>query len=99
MWHELIQWLEKIQHPCTFKKYMGFPCPGCGFQSAFIELLKGNLWESIQLYPALLPIIGTIISFFIQLKVNSKTGSVIVKTLFFLSIFLILGNYFKHFIA
>lgn len=93
MWQEFIQWLEKLQIPCTFQKHWGVCCPGCGFQSALIELLKGNIWESIQTYPALIPIITTILLFFIHLKFNSKLTSVSLKSSFFLSIILILSNY------
>ncbi len=32
----------------------------CGFQRALIELLKGNLWESIVIFPALIPLIITL---------------------------------------
>ncbi len=36
-------------------------CPGCGLQRSFIALLKGELFNSLQLYPALLPILGLIL--------------------------------------
>ncbi|WP_054716100.1 DUF2752 domain-containing protein [Marinifilum fragile] len=93
MWQEFIRWIEQMQFPCVFKKHMGIACPGCGFQSAVIELLKGNIWESIQTYPALVPIITTILLFFIHLKFNSKLTAVTLKSSFFLSITLILSNY------
>lgn len=93
MWYKFIQWLEKLQFPCAFKKHMGTSCPGCGFQSALLELLKGNIWESIQTYPALIPILVTILLFFIKLKINSKPISIALKSSFFLSIILILSNY------
>ena len=93
MWLYFIQWFEKLQLPCTFKKYMGICCPGCGFQSSFIELLRGNILESIKIYPALLPILITILSFFVQLKLNTKFGALIVKSFFYLSLALILINF------
>ena len=93
MWQQFIHWIEQLQFPCTFNKYMGISCPGCGFQSALIELLKGNILESIKVYPALLPILITITSFFIQLKMNTKFGATIVKISFYVSLSLILINY------
>ncbi|RKD96983.1 DUF2752 domain-containing protein [Marinifilum flexuosum] len=93
MWYKFIQWLEKLQFPCTFKKHMGISCPGCGFQSALIELLKGNICESILIYPALIPILVTILLFFIKLKISSKLISITLRSSFFLSIILILSNY------
>ncbi|WP_421920373.1 DUF2752 domain-containing protein [Marinifilum sp.] len=94
MWQKLINWLEQIQFQCTFKKYFGISCPGCGFQSALVELLRGNIWESVKIYPALLPILITLVSFFIQLKVQSKSLVTIMKLSFYLSLILIFGNYF-----
>lgn len=41
--------------PCLFKTYFGFDCPGCGAQRSVYALLKGNLLESLALYPALIP--------------------------------------------
>lgn len=99
MWQNFIQWIEQLQFPCTFKKYMGICCPGCGFQSAFIELLRGNILESITIYPALIPMLITILSFFIQLKLNTKLGAIIVKSFFYFSLALILLNYFYKLIS
>ncbi len=53
--------LEKLQTPCHWKKLFGLECPGCGIQRAIIELLKGNIWESILIFPALLPLIASLI--------------------------------------
>ncbi|PXY01591.1 DUF2752 domain-containing protein [Marinifilum breve] len=93
MWQQFIQWLEHLRIPCSFQKYWGVCCPGCGFQSALIELLKGNIWKSIQIYPALIPILITILLFFMNLRINSKPISISLKSSFFLSIILILSNY------
>jgi hypothetical protein len=45
--------------PCAYKSIFGIDCPGCGFQRAFIALLKGNIGESLHLYPAVIPILIT----------------------------------------
>ncbi|WP_425593915.1 DUF2752 domain-containing protein [Marinifilum flexuosum] len=93
MWLQFIHWLEHLQIPCSFQKYWRTCCPGCGFQSALIELLKGNICESILIYPALIPILVTILLFFIKLKISSKLISITLRSSFFLSIILILSNY------
>ena len=36
-------------------------CPGCGIQRSFIALLRGELWNSLQFYPALLPMLGLLL--------------------------------------
>lgn len=53
----IIKFLEKNQKPCLIKKHFDFDCPGCGMQTSFIELLKGNFVDSFITYPALIPII------------------------------------------
>jgi len=37
------------------KKYFGIDCPGCGLQRSFVSLLRGDLQESLALYPGLIP--------------------------------------------
>lgn len=46
--------------PCQYKQIFDISCPMCGFQRSFIELLKGNFYESFTIYPAMLPIIITV---------------------------------------
>ena len=43
--------------PCIFKSLFGYECPGCGIQRSFILLIKGQLQESLEMYPALIPLI------------------------------------------
>ncbi|MDB5018649.1 MAG: hypothetical protein JWQ84_3481 [Mucilaginibacter sp.] len=54
---EVINWLEKHMLPCAYKSIFGIDCPGCGFQRSFIALLKGDLRESLLLYPATIPVL------------------------------------------
>jgi len=80
----LIHWLENHLLACPYKATTGIDCPGCGMQRAFIELLKGNLTESIHLYPALIPILITLTITFLHLFFKFKNGAVILKySLFF----------------
>jgi len=50
------QWLQNHLLTCPFKKLTGFDCPGCGFQRSIIALLQGDLFKSLALYPATIPI-------------------------------------------
>lgn len=98
MWQDLIQWLEKHQMPCQYKEYLGMPCPGCGIQSAFIALLKGEWRESIALFPALIPL-GLMLGFLVlHLFIGFRNGGVFLKILFIFNVALIVLHYFSHFI-
>lgn len=56
---KLTHWLQNHLLPCPLKYLTGIDCPGCGFQRSVIALLKGNLKESLHLYPAAVPFIFT----------------------------------------
>lgn len=71
----VIHWLEQHMLPCFFKSLFNFDCPGCGLQRSFLLLLKGNIYDSIKMYPALLPIFFFILFLLINKKVQFlKTG-------------------------
>ena len=90
---KLIQWLTENQMPCFFKKYIDIRCPGCGLQTALIELLKGNIFESIIIYPALIPMLFLIFFLLLHLIFKFKKGALILKITFILSSILIVSNY------
>jgi len=94
MWRKIINWLENRSLSCSFQKYFGIECPGCGFQSSLVALLKGEFSESILLYPALLPMLSFIAMLLLHLKFKFSWGAIALRLLFLLSIILILGNYF-----
>lgn len=89
----VIEWLEQHQAPCSWKEHFGVECPGCGMQRAFIELLKGNIWDSMCLYPALIPLMVLLIYTFLHLLINFRKGALIIKILFIFTVFLM----FIHF--
>ncbi len=68
-------------------------CPGCGMQRAIIELLKGNIWESILLYPALLPTIFLFIFLILHLIFKFKKGALILKISFIFTVSIIIINF------
>jgi len=47
--------------PCPSKTFLGLECPGCGLQRSFLALVKGQVLESIKLYPALIPLLITLV--------------------------------------
>jgi len=49
--------MEAYLIPCLFLKFTGIPCPGCGGQRALIQLIKGNLSEAFEFYPAIFPLV------------------------------------------
>ena len=68
-----LAWLEEHQLPCLLKGVFGIECPGCGFQTAVLLLLKGELWESVKTYPGLIPLavfVGLAIAHFMGVKKN-----------------------------
>ncbi|RZT93316.1 uncharacterized protein DUF2752 [Ancylomarina subtilis] len=93
MWQKLIHWLETNSLPCHFYQNYQIECPGCGLQSALILLLKGNFIDSIQTYPALLPIILLGISLVIHIKFRSKWTIKSNRILSSLTLILILYNF------
>jgi hypothetical protein len=82
MMQRVIRWLETHQVECAWKKYVGIDCPGCGIQSAFISLLKGDLVESITTFPALIPMLIMLLLLSVHLLFKLPKGAFILKFLF-----------------
>ena len=89
----VIEWLESHLRTCSFKEIFGIDCPGCGLQRSFIELLKGNIMESISLYPALSPILFMFLFLFLHLVLKFRNGAHILKIMFIANISLISLHY------
>ena len=93
-----LEWLEHHLLPCPIKHFFGIECPGCGMQRSIIELLKGNLWESITLYPPLIPLIILMILLAINIKINSETMLKVLKYFYILTLSIIFINYILKFV-
>jgi len=78
----IIDWLESHTIPCMYKKFLGIECPGCGIQTALIELLKGNVLESIRTFPALLPTIFLVFFLILHLIFKFRKGAFVLKISF-----------------
>lgn len=79
--------------PCFFKSIFGIECLGCGSQRAMILLLKGELFDSFKMYPALIPFIFCITFTAIHLKYNFKQGPRVIVASFVISTAIMIGNY------
>lgn len=78
----LVEWLEKHQSPCLYKKFLGIECPGCGLQTSFIHLLKGEITDSFLAFPALIPMMVMILYLIVFLIFKFKNGPLLLKILF-----------------
>ena len=89
----ITSWLEAHQLPCMFKAVTHFDCPGCGLQRSFILLIKGDVWGSFFVYPALLPIILLFTFLILQVTAKIKNGAVILKFAYIFCAGIILVSY------
>lgn len=93
---KLISWLEAHQLPCFYKHFLGLECIGCGMQTAFILLLKGEFIESLKTYPALLPIVFLIAFLILHLIFKFKYGASILKYTFIFTVAIMVVSYVIH---
>ncbi|MFO0355522.1 MAG: DUF2752 domain-containing protein [Sphingobacteriaceae bacterium] len=89
----MIEWLEAHMAPCVFVKYFHIECPGCGTQRAFVALLKGEVWQSIKLYPALIPFLMTLLLLVSQLLFKFRSGAFYVMYAFIVSAAIMMISY------
>jgi len=94
-----IHWLETHQLACPWKTYFGIECPGCGAQSAVIELLKGHFFQCIKMFPALLPMILILIFLGIHLIFKFPKGALILKILFIFTTSIMIISYLLKFVT
>ncbi|HWZ15375.1 MAG TPA: DUF2752 domain-containing protein [Mucilaginibacter sp.] len=89
-----VSWLQNHLLPCPFKYITGIECPGCGFQRSVIALIQGKLHQSLQLYPAAIPLLIFFTYGFADKRFNLDTPeNTIKKTVSVLMGIMVLGNY------
>jgi len=93
MFERLANWLSGHMIPCLFKQVFGIDCPTCGMQRAFVELIKGNLYQSLSYHWALLPTITLALFLAIHLRYKLSFGTLVIKILFTVDIVAIALNY------
>jgi len=87
------QWLETHQLPCPVKYYLHIDCPGCGLQSSFIELTRGNFLASFRLHPVTVPLILFVIFSVLHLIYKFRKGNLIVVYSYIFIALIVLINY------
>ena len=78
---------------CLMKLSTGLDCPGCGMQRSFVALLKGNVMESFLLYPALVPVLLTLLLTAIHLKFRLRNGAAYVKYSYIFTVTVVMVSY------
>lgn len=78
---------------CPSKFFMHIDCPGCGLQRSYISLLKGDVAESLRLYPAAIPIMFLIGFLLLHLRYKFKMGANILTVLYIFCAIIIAVHY------
>lgn len=91
--HEIVTWLENHMLPCFYKQFTGINCPGCGMQRSFVELLRGNIYASLSLYPALPFVFLTLFLTAAHLVFKFKHGAAAIKYSFIVTTSIVMVSY------
>ncbi len=57
----ILQWASEHLLPCFYKQVFGISCPLCGCQRSVILLCEGRFWDSMKMFPPLLPLTITLL--------------------------------------
>lgn len=94
MWNELADFFEKHQAPCLIKSLTGHECPGCGSQRALILLMRGDFWGSLHAWPALLPLLITVLFILIHFVFRFRRGGQIILFMLVFAMIVATINFF-----
>jgi hypothetical protein len=84
---------EEYLLPCLNKKLFGVECLGCGFQRAFLFLIKGNFVEAFKMYPAIYSLLFIGIFALLHWKYKFKKGRKIIIALAVINLVIIVVSY------
>ena len=93
MLHKFSEWIDAHAGTCLYKGYLGIQCPGCGMQRSFSALLRGEVKESLILFPALIPLIITLFFLILHIRFSFKYGAKILLFLYITNTFIIAIHY------
>lgn len=91
-----MSWIDWIEHhllPCPSKSLMGMDCPGCGMQRSLMHLLRGEFVASFKMYPALLPILFTLVLLVLHLKYKFRKGAITLQYAYIFSALVVVTSY------
>ena len=57
----MMHWASTHLLPCFYKQVFGISCPLCGSQRSVILLCEGQFWDSMKMFPPLLPLAITLL--------------------------------------
>ena len=78
---------------CSFHEHTQLACPGCGLQRALFALLKGELIDSILLFPALIPLLVMFSFLGVHLVFKLRHGALALKIMYIANVSIILVNF------
>lgn len=78
---------------CHWKSTLGVECPGCGFQRSIDLLFQGDVMGSIEMYPASIPLLFTLLFTCIHLFLKLKSGPKIIVASFSITAVLVVANF------
>ena len=79
--------------PCSWKESFGVECLTCGAQRSFLDLVSGEMYNSMAAFPALIPLLILGLLLPVHLVFKLKYGARLILVFFVISVVLILGNY------
>lgn len=89
----MLDWLEQHLLSCPIKSFYGIDCPGCGLQRSILLLLRGDVWASIQMYPATIPMISVLLIYLLHLKFELKWAPKMLVFLYSITGIIVLVHY------
>ncbi|HHG85469.1 MAG TPA: DUF2752 domain-containing protein [Bacteroidetes bacterium] len=87
--------LESNMLTCPSKALAGITCPGCGFQTASVALLRGNLADTWEHYPPLFPFLLLMLLLLFFLVSRYRYRLHLLLGAFFTTLAFITVNYFS----
>ena len=66
--------------PCLIRQVFHVDCPGCGIQRSFIALLQGHIYDSLRLYPALIPMLLFFVFLVADRKYHFTNSKLLIKS-------------------
>lgn len=99
MYINFVEWLEAHMLTCPSKKYLHIDCPGCGLQRGIVALMKGDVAESLSVYPAALPIVLMFGYLILYLLFRFKKGEIYLRYMFIGCSSIILVHYIYRLIT